>query len=98
MSKPKYTKPVLSSIGLPVKRAQGFEIEGFCGAGSSAGGPGGACEGGTGLSGDIPSHCGTGFGAATSCGSGFGQGEVSDGCESGITIYGGAPCSAGSNN
>lgn len=99
MSKPKYVKPTLTSVGLPIKRAQGFETEGYCGAGNSAGITGGICNNGIKPEGTIEDDCGYGNGATNGCSSGdLGGYGIDDGCKDGYTIYGGAPCSAGSNN
>lgn len=90
MSKPKYQKPVLSSIGLPIKRAQGFEVESYCAQGNSAGGTGGECNNGWAPKEDTvlgPSACDVGN-----------TNFVYDGCVSGYTIYtSGAVCDSGSN-
>ena len=98
MSKPKYEKPVLSSIGLPIKRAQGFDILGYCGQGNLAGGTGASCDGGIELSGTIPDSCGGGDYATNSCGGGgHVDWHVDDGCGDGYTIYDGAACDTGIN-
>lgn len=99
MSKPKYVKPTLTSVGLPIKRAQGFETEGYCTSGNSAGIAGGTCGSGINPEAPMTDDCDYGEGATLSCPTGnlAGLGFV-DGCNNGNTIYGGAPCTAGSNN
>ena len=97
MTKPKYEKPIITSIGLPIKRAQGFDTEGACFTGNDAGGSGGVCDSGLDTTSDIPTGCNSGSIAEKyTCSSG--DIEKDDGCTDGYTIYGGAACGAGSNN
>jgi len=88
MVKPKYTKPTLTSVGLPIKRAQGFETEGYCGTGGLAGKDhSGYCSSGLNPTGNVD-DCSSG---------GLGTSNYPDGCSNGNTAYGSGACDTGNS-
>ncbi len=82
--KKKYEKPKLSSLNIPIVKAQGFEVLGVCSNGNLVGDGSGTC-----IAGELPNsylgNCSPGSGDAVAGSNCIGGGFAGTGCSSGTS-------------